>query len=50
MERDPEGGRYIKKGLNKWFEAHKELKPGSKVIIDVLEPKKRYRLRVKNTS
>lgn len=29
MERDPEGGRYIKKGLNKWFEAHKELKPGS---------------------
>ncbi|RLI77126.1 hypothetical protein DRP05_11090 [Archaeoglobales archaeon] len=44
---DPEGGRYIKKGLNKWFEAHKELKPGSKVIIEVLELKKRYRLKVK---
>ncbi len=49
-EGDPEGGRYIKKGLNKWFKAHKELKPGSKVIIEVLEPKKRYRLRVKSTS
>jgi len=44
---DPKGGRYIKKGLNKWFRAHKELKPGSKLIIEVLEPKKRYKLKVK---
>ena len=35
----------LRKGLPKWFKAHPELKPGDKVIIEVIEVNKRYRLR-----
>jgi hypothetical protein len=32
-------------GLTKWYKAHPELKPGDKVIFEVIEPMKKYRLR-----
>ncbi len=34
------------KGLGKWFRAHPELKPGDKLVIELIEPMKRYRLKV----
>jgi len=41
---DPEKGNYVQSGLQKFFKAHPELKKGDKLIIEILEPKKRYRL------
>jgi len=47
---DPHAGNYIKSvirgELTKWYDAHPELKAGDKIIIEAIEPKKRYRLRV----
>jgi len=41
-----EEGGYIWTGTGKWFGAHPELKAGDKVIIEVIEPMKRYRLKI----
>ncbi|MCJ7654294.1 MAG: hypothetical protein MUO97_03165 [Dehalococcoidia bacterium] len=38
-------GNGFQKGLFKWFKAHPELKAGGKIVIDVIEPMKRYGLR-----
>lgn len=41
---DPVEGAYIQGGLKPWYEKHRELKDGDKLIITVIEPKKRYKL------
>jgi hypothetical protein len=41
---DPNGGVYIQGGLRKWYDNHPELKDGTKLRIEVLEPGKRYKL------
>jgi len=41
---DPVEGNYIQGGLKPWYEKHQELKDGDKLIITVIEPKKRYKL------
>lgn len=38
-------GLGFQKGLAKWFRAHPELKVGDRLVIEVIEPMKRYRLR-----
>jgi hypothetical protein len=38
-------GTGIQKGLSKWFKAHPELKVGDKLVLEVLEPMKKYSLR-----
>ena len=43
---DPEAGSYIYGGLKPWYGKHSDLKEGDKLIIEMVEPKKRYRLRV----
>ena len=43
---DPAWGAWLQKGLSGWFKEHPELKPGDKLIIEVIEPMKRYRLRI----
>ncbi len=43
---DPEAGNYIQGGLKPWYDRHKELKEGNKLIVEVIEPKKRYRLSI----
>lgn len=50
---DIEAGFYIgpyglgfQKGLAKWFRAHPELKVADKLVIEVIEPMKRYRLKI----
>jgi hypothetical protein len=43
---DPEAGKYITGGLKPWYESHRELREGNKLIIEVIEPKKRYRLSI----
>jgi len=42
----PASGAWLQKGLSDWFKAHPELKPGDKLIIEVIEPMKRYRLKI----
>ena len=48
LEGDPNAGQYIKSvgrnDLTRWYEKHKDLKIGDKIIIEVVESKKRYRL------
>jgi len=39
-------GNYIQGGLKPWYGMHSDLKEGDKLIIEVVEPKKRYRLYV----
>jgi len=43
---DPEAGTYITAGLKPWYDKHNDLKEGNKLIIEVIEPKKKYRLDV----
>jgi len=43
---DPSGGNYIMGGLNPWYKKHQELKDGDKLIITIVEPKKRYKLNI----
>jgi len=43
---DLEAGNYIQGGLKPWYNRHRELKEGNKLIIEVIEPKKRYRLSI----
>jgi len=44
---DPLAGNYIQGGLKRWFDSHPELKNGTTLIISVIEPKKRYSLKIK---
>ena len=44
---DPLQGKYFQTNLKKWYLAHPEVKPGVIVVIDALEPMKRYRLSVR---
>ncbi len=39
-------GSYIQRNLKIWFEAHRELKVGDKVVFKVIEPMKKYRLEI----
>ena len=41
---DPEAGSYINGGLQPWYAKHKDLQEGDKLVIEVIEQKKRYRL------
>jgi len=41
-----EEGGYIWTGTGKWFGSHPELTAGQKLIIEVAEPEKRYRLKI----
>jgi hypothetical protein len=43
---DPAWGAWLQKGLSVWFKKHPELKPGDKLIIEVIEPMKRYSLKI----
>jgi len=45
---DPEAGNYIYGGLRPWYDKHNDLKEGDELIIEMVEPKKRYRLKVKS--
>lgn len=43
---DPVEGAYIQGGLKPWYEKHRELIDGDKLIITVIEPKKKYKLNI----
>ena len=43
---DQDGGKYIQPNLIKWYRQHPTIKVGDKVIIEVVEPMKRYRLKI----
>lgn len=43
---DPEAGNYVQGGLKPWYDKHSDLKRGNKLIIEVIDPKKKYRLYV----
>ena len=42
---DPDAGVYIQSNLADWYRRHPEIKVGDRVIFEVIEPMKRYRLR-----
>jgi len=48
-EGDLTAGRAFSKGLSKWFE-HNDVKEGDTVVIEVIEPHKRYKLYKKTTT
>jgi len=41
---DPEAGTYITGGLKPWYDRHKNLKDGDTISIEVIEPKRKYKL------
>lgn len=43
---DPKAGMYIQGHMKPWFDAHPELKPGDKLVIEAIEPHKRYKLSI----
>lgn len=43
---DPGAGVLIGANMKPWFDAHPELKPGVKLVIEAIEPYKRYRLSI----
>ena len=43
---DPGGGVYIQANLADWYRQHTTIKVADKVIFEVVEPMKRYRLRI----
>jgi hypothetical protein len=43
---DPDAGAYITAGLRPWYEQHKELREGDKLVIEVIEPMKKYKLTI----
>lgn len=43
---DPNAGAYIQGGLRSWYDKHSELKDGSTLVIEEIDPKKRYRLKI----
>jgi predicted type IV restriction endonuclease len=47
---DPKAGKYIRGGLRSFYDAHPELEDGSVFRIEVLKPKKEYRLQILKTS
>jgi len=46
---DPSAGQYFTRGLSKWFE-HNDVKEGDTVVIEIIEPYKRYELYKKTTA
>lgn len=46
---DPDAGNYIQGGLKPWYNKHRDLKEGDKLIIEMLEPKKKYRLDIEKS-
>jgi hypothetical protein len=42
---DPDAGVYIQANLPEWYRRHPEIKVGDKVVFEVIEPMKRYRLK-----
>lgn len=38
--------RRIRKNLSRWFDSHRNLEPGNRLIITAIDPKKRYRLEI----
>jgi len=42
---DPDAGTYIQAKLAEWYRRHPMIKVGDKVMFEVIEPMKRYRLR-----
>lgn len=46
---DPNAGEYFTKGLSKWFDQNR-VKEGDTVIVEIVEPNKRYRLYKKTTT
>ena len=40
-------GRYISRGMSKWYKKHSELNPGDTIIFDALEPGKRYKMSIR---
>jgi hypothetical protein len=44
---DPNAGSYFSKGLSKWYKYNSDVKPGDVVVIEVIEPYKRYKLHKK---
>ena len=42
---DPKAGVYVQRKLVGWFKAHPELKVGSRIVVETIEPMKRYRLK-----
>jgi len=45
---DPQAGNYIQGGLKPWWRRHSDLKEGDRLVIEELEPKKKYRLNVES--
>ncbi len=43
---DPDAGAFIQANLAEWYRKHPTIKVGDKVIFEVIEPMKRYRLRI----
>jgi len=43
---DPDAGTYITKGLTEWYRRHPMIKVGDKVMFEVIEPMKTYRLKI----
>lgn len=41
---DGAAGTFISKGMTKWFKHNSDIKPGDKVVIEVIDPGKRYKL------
>ena len=40
----------ISKGVRPWFRGHHEIEEGDRVIFEVIEPMRRYRLRIASSS
>lgn len=43
---DPDAGGRIQWNLKPWYQEHTELKPGDKLLIEIIEPQKKYRLEI----
>ncbi len=43
---DPNSGKYVQADLAKWYSAHPELRVGSRLEIEAIEPTKSYCLRI----
>ena len=41
---DPEAGNVIQGGLRPWYDRHRELREGDILIIEIIEPMRRYKL------
>ena len=43
---DPHGGTFIQANLAQWYRQHPSIRVGDKVVFEVIEPMKRYRLKI----